>query len=81
MFNPSNSYPGSGSYEDILKRMTGRVKQTNVEDQVLAILQQIFEVELGKENVVLSRPERVRLYQQLANVILTEVQGRIGEAK
>lgn len=79
MFNPANSYPGSGSYEDLLKRMTRRVKQNNVDDQIVLILQQAFEMELGKEHVVLSRPERVRLYRELANAILNDVQGKIGD--
>ena len=81
MFNPPNSFPASGSYEDLLKRMTRRVKENKVEEQILQILQQVFETELGKEQIVLARPERVRLYQQLAAMILTDVQGKIGAAE
>ena len=39
MFNPLNSFHASGSYEDLLKRMTRRVKENKVEEQILQILQ------------------------------------------
>ncbi len=81
MFNPPSSYPNSGSYVDILKRMIQRVQYNKVDDQILEILQKVFEKELGKENIVLSRSERVRLYQQVTKTILTDVLGKIDDAK
>lgn len=81
MFNPPNSYQNSGSYDDLLKRMTRRVQQNKVDDQILEILQQVFEKEFGKENIVLSRPERIRLFQQITKAILTDVLGKIGDTK
>ena len=81
MFNPPSSYPNSGSYVDILKRMIQRVQHNKVDDQILEILQKVFEKELGKENIVLSRSERVRLYQQVTKTILTDVLGKIDDAK
>lgn len=81
MFNQSNFYPNSGSYDDLLKRMTRRMQQNRVDNQILEILQQVFEKEFGKENIVLSRPERIRLFQQVTKAILTDVLGKIGDIK
>ena len=81
MFNPPNSYQNSGSYDDLLKLMTRRVQQNKVDNQILEILQQVFEKEFGKENIVLSHPERIRLFQQVTKAILTDVLGKIGDTK
>ena len=76
-----NSYQYSGSYDDLLKLMTRRAQQNEVDNQILEILQQFFEKELGKEHMVLSRPERVRLFQQVKKAILADVLGKIGGTK
>ena len=81
MFNPPDSFPNSDSYDDLLKRMTRRVQANKVDDQILEMLQQVFERELGKENVTLSRPERIRLFQQVTESIWTVVRGKIGGAE
>jgi hypothetical protein len=81
MFDQSNFYPNSGSYDDLLKRMTRRVQQNKVDDQILEILQQVFEKEFNKESVMLSRHERVRLFQQVTKAILTDVLGKIGDTE
>jgi HD-GYP domain-containing protein (c-di-GMP phosphodiesterase class II) len=73
MFNPPpNSYKNSGSFDDLLKRMTQRARQIKVDQQILELLQQVFERELEKENALLSRPERTRLFQQIAQTLLTD---------
>ncbi len=81
MSNPPNSYPGSGSYDDVLKRMTRRMQQNKVDNQIFEILRQAFEEELSTGRIMLSRPERIRLLQQVANAILTDVLGRIDDTK
>jgi hypothetical protein len=81
MSNQSNFYPNPGSYDDLLKRMTQRVRENKIDNQIVEILQQVFEKEFGKESIVLSRPERIRLFQQVAKAILTDVLGKIGDAK
>jgi hypothetical protein len=81
MSNQSNPYPNPGSYDDLLKRMTQRVREDKIDNQILGILQQVFEKELSQGNIVLSRPERVRLFQQVAKAILTDVLGKIGDTK
>jgi hypothetical protein len=76
-----NSYQYSGSYDNLLKLMTRRAQQNEVDNQILEILQQFFEKESGKENMVLSRAERVRLFQQVTKVILADVVGKIDSTK
>ena len=78
---PPKSFQNSGSYHDLLKRMTHQVQQNKVDDQILIILQQVFEKELGKENIVLSRPERVRLFRQVTKAVLTDMLGKLNDIK
>lgn len=81
MLNSSNAYQNPGSYDDLFRRMTRRVQANKVDNQILEILQQVFEKELGKENIVLSRPERIRLFQQVTTAILNDVLGKMGDTK
>lgn len=76
-----DSYQYSGSYDDLLKLMTRHAQQNEVDRQILEILQQFFEKELGKERMALSRPERVRLFQQVTKAILADALGKIESAK
>ena len=76
-----NSYQYSGSYDDLLKLMVRHAQQNEVDNQIFEILKQFFEKELGKEHMVLSRPERVRLFQQVTKAILADVLGKIDSAK
>ncbi len=76
-----NSYQYSGSYDDLLKLMTQHAQQNEVDNQIFEILKQFFEKELGKENRAFSRPERIRLFQQVTKAILTDVLGKIDGAK
>ena len=80
MFNPPNLYPNPSSYDDVLKRMTRRMQQNMVDNQISQILQQAFEKEL-QHGILLSRPERKRLFQQVSKAILTDVLGKIGDTK
>ena len=76
-----NSYQYSGSYDDLLKLMTRHAQQNKVDNQILEILQQFFEKELGKEQMVLSRPERVRLFRQITKTVLTDMLGKFDDIK
>jgi len=76
-----DSFQYSGSYDDLLKLMTQRAQQNEVDHQILEILQQFFDKELGKEHMVLSRPERTRLFQQVTKAILADVLGKIDRTK
>ena len=46
MFHSPDFYPNPGSYDDVLKRMTRRMQQHRVHNQIFEILQQVFEKEL-----------------------------------
>jgi len=81
MFNPPNSYPNPSSYFDLLKRITQLVQEKKVDQQILQIVQQAFEKELSSENVVLSRPEKTRLLQQVTRAVLTEAITKISDIK
>lgn len=78
MSNQPNFYPNPGSYDDILKRMTQRMRENKLDDQIFGLLQQAFEKELSQGNLVLSRADRVRLFQQLTKAVLADVLGKIG---
>jgi hypothetical protein len=81
MFNPPNSYPNPGSYFDLLKRITQLVQKEKVDEQILQMVQQAFEKELNSENIVLSRPEKTRLLQQVTRAVLTETITKISDIK
>ena len=81
MFNPPNSYPNPSSYFDLLKRITQLVQEKNVDQQILQIVQQAFEKELNSANVVLTRPEKARLLQQVTRTVLTEAITKISDIK
>jgi hypothetical protein len=74
MFNPAPQ--DSGSYTGLLKRMTTGVQQ-KIGDQILAMIQNAYEKQLEEEKVVLSRPERVRLFKQIAKSVLTGALAKI----
>lgn len=79
MFNPPNSLPDFGSYEDIQKKMIQRVRQANLDEKILDILKAKFEEELSQRNVMLSRPERNRLFRDVAKSVLDDVLAKLGE--
>jgi len=77
MLDQPDFLPDSGSYDDLRKRMTRRMRHNEVDGQILETLQQAFAKELAQERAVLSRPERMRLFQQISVSILTDVFAKI----
>ena len=68
------------SYDDLLKRLTRRMQETEVADQMFEIVRQTYDRELNKVNLVslpLSRPQRVRLLQQVTAAVLANVQRKV----
>ena len=68
------------SYDELLKRLTRRMQETEVADQMFEIVRQAYDRELNKVNLVslpLSRPQRVRLLQQISQAVLADVQRKI----
>jgi len=70
MWNP----PDSGSYLDLRARLRKKMQQDGLlQEKIRTLLRQAYEQALNDSNVVLSRPERQRLYDQLRTDILTEI--------
>ncbi len=79
MFNPPNSLPDFGPYHNLQKRMIQRILATKVSDQILGIVQAKYEEELAQRNIVLSRPERKRLFQQVVKAVLNDILSKLSD--
>lgn len=75
MLNPFGSQqdPGPSSYVNLKKRMLQNVQAAKIDDQIFQVVQNAFENALQKENVVLSRPERKRLFAQILKSVLEDM--------
>ena len=70
MVNPISDY-------DLSKRIVQRLRQGSIESQILEIVQQGFDKELDKNHILLSRPEKLRLFQQSVKTILTDMLAKL----
>lgn len=77
MFNQPAPQPSPGSYDQLLGQLTRRMQENRADLKLLESLAQEFERELDGANVTLPRPERLRLFQQVSRVILTEALDKI----
>jgi hypothetical protein len=79
MMNPfgPQQEPGLSSYVNLKQRLLKKVQAAKLEDQIFQIVQNAFEDALGKENVVLSRPERKRLFSQILLAVLNDMAGKL----
>ena len=74
MKNPFGPDPESlSSYVNLKKRMLQHVKSSKVNDQIFQVVQNSFENALRAENVILSRPERMRLFSQILKAVLEDM--------
>jgi hypothetical protein len=75
MLNPFGSQqdPGLSSYVNLKKRMLQNVQAAKIDDQIFQVVQNAFENALHKENIVLSRPERKRLFAQILKSVLEDM--------
>ena len=84
MKNPFGDQQVPGSYHNLKERMYKKVKSAKVNEQILEIMMKAYENALYEENVVLSRPERKRLFSQIVNLvfedILKKLEGRSSSA-
>ena len=76
MKNPFGDQPVPGSYQNIKERMYKRVSGA-IHDQIVGILQSSYERALEEENVVLSRPERKRLFGQIVKMLMEDLLKKI----
>jgi hypothetical protein len=73
MQNPFGDQQVPGSYAGLQERMLKRVKATNIEAQIMELYQKAYENALYKENIVLSRSERNRLFSQIMQLIFEDL--------
>jgi hypothetical protein len=73
-FGPQQD-PGLYSYINLKKRTLQKVQAAGVDDQIFQIVQNAFEAALKEGNVVvlLSRPERIRLFSQILKSVLEDM--------
>lgn len=79
MMNPfgPQQEPGLSSYVNLKQRVLKNVQAAKLEDQIFQIVQNAFESALNKENVMLSRPERKRLFSQILLAVLNDMAGKL----
>lgn len=73
MLNPFGEQKVPGSYIDLKKRVLQRVQSFKVDDQIFEVVQVAYENALEAENIVLSRPERKRMFAQILKVVLEDM--------
>lgn len=83
MLNPFNPQQDSGpsSYVELKKRMLKKVQSTGVNDQIFQAVQNAFENALNSERpiILLSRPERKRLFSQVLRSVLENMVQKLDE--
>lgn len=77
MKNPFGDQQIPGSYENLKERMYKKVSE-DVNDQLFRILQNAYENVLNANNIILSRPERKRLFSQIIGMVMEDLQKRLG---
>ncbi|MEM7344327.1 MAG: hypothetical protein AAF485_08780 [Chloroflexota bacterium] len=77
MFNP----PNSNNYDDLLNKIAQRAKARHLDDQIVELLQQMFDDELRNQNIILSRSDRARLFRDVANGVVDDVLEAINDTK
>ncbi|HNC07931.1 MAG TPA: hypothetical protein PLX14_04450 [Anaerolineales bacterium] len=77
MKNPFGDQQIPGSYQDVKQRIYKKVS-AKVNDQIRMLLQDSYEHALNEENIILSRPERKRLYSQVVAMVMADLSGNLG---
>ena len=63
----------SSSYEEFLARLRKSMQDQNIREDIFTLLKNGFEKTLNKQNVVLSRKERIQSFQTVSKEILTQL--------
>ena len=77
MKNPFGDQQLPGSYENLKERLHKRVSG-EVSDRMFRDLQSAYENALSEANVVLSRPERKRMFSQVITMVMDDMVKRLG---
>ena len=81
MLPPPGSSLDSGSYIDLLNRMTQRAQQQKADQKILELMSLMLEKELQAESIVLSQPEKLRLFRQVTKAVLAKMLEKLNGAK
>ena len=74
MKNPFGDQQVPGSYENLKERMYKKVS-AQVNEQIRSILVKAYEDALSEANVMLTRPERSRLFSQITKMVMDDIAG------
>jgi hypothetical protein len=77
MKNPFGDQQVPGSYQNLKERMYKKIS-AKVNEQVREILVKAYENALHEENIVLSRPERNRLFSQIVKMAMEDMTKKSG---
>ncbi len=72
MKNPFGDQQVPGSYHNLKERMYKKVP-AKVNEQIFEIMLKAYENALYEENIVLSRPERKRLFSQIVKMVMEDL--------
>jgi hypothetical protein len=73
LFNLGDFQPDSDSYADLTRQTIESMMTARVDEQITALLQDVFGKTLEEQKVVLSRTERERLLHKVTKTILTDM--------
>ena len=69
MIEPPLSMPDG----DLANRITQRMLQNQLDQQIIQVVKQGFTRILSSDTIILSRPQRVQLYKQVAQAFLNQI--------
>ena len=73
MSNPFGPQSDSGSYVDLRKSVFQSVQSANINEQIVEVIKKALEA----QNVVLSRPERKRLFSQIVKLVSEDLTSKL----
>jgi hypothetical protein len=79
MQNPFAPQPDSNSYHNLKTRMVQNIQSAGINDQIFLIVQKAYEKALEQENIILSRPERNRLFSQVLKIVLDDMSEKLDD--
>ena len=72
MKNPFGDQKVPGDYRNLKERMYKKVS-AQVNEQIRTLMVQAYENALNEENVILTRPERKRLFSQITEMVMGDI--------
>ena len=74
MKNPFGDQQVPGDYRNLKERMYKKVS-AKVNEQIRGIMVNAYENALNEENIILTRPERKRLFSQIVKMVMEDITG------